>query len=345
MDISIRQMKAEEASLVHKLGKGSFDFVDNIFIAKPKNALLAIRGEEIVGSTSYKIFPAKNSQKIGYVETAFVKKGCEGQGIGNILYKEITDFLKIQGCTTVTAIVKDDNVASWRLFEKNDYHILSFIKLWKEYGLGGSLHLGFEGLMFIAVGYHMWSTVKTVKSNQLMQFFIFIILNIFAFIPRVFYLASLQDFIIQMVAVLILLVVPVLAGRLATLFYKEKWEFCVVRGGIFISLLVCAIGGIFPIVGRSFPKQYNHTDKLKRQMAIEALVEWTGALLLVVAGVYLKDEGRIWDFIRIFGKGLLLYRSIPIYPFESYGGGRIWGYNKALSILLLVVSFVLLVTL
>lgn len=343
MDIKIREMKPEEAALVRQIGRGSFDIVDAMFMPKPKNALLAIKGEEIVGSTSYKIFSAKNNQKIGYVETAYVKKGCEGQGIGNILYKEITEFLKKQGCSTVTATVKDDNVASWRLFEKNEYSVLSFSKMWNEYGLIGSLRLGFDGLLLIATGYHMWSTVKTEKSSQWIQFCLFVLINLIVFLPRILLCVSLSDFLIQMAAVLVLLVIPILAGRMVTLLYKEKWEFCVARCGVLISLMVCALGGVFPIVGRSYPVQYNRTDKLKCQMAMEALTEWMTALLLVLAGVWLKDVSRMLDFFRIFGTGLLFFRAIPIYPFECFGGRRIWDYNKALSVLVLISSFILLI--
>ncbi len=83
MEITIREMQEDEATLVQKIGRSSFGFVERLFFDKPKNALVAVMDGEIVGATAYKIFSAKDHQKIGYVTFAFVKRGCEGKGIAN----------------------------------------------------------------------------------------------------------------------------------------------------------------------------------------------------------------------------------------------------------------------
>ncbi|EQF23793.1 acetyltransferase family protein [Clostridioides difficile CD160] len=336
-NIIIREMVAEERRFVWELGKSSFGLVEGLAFKKPKEAFIAIVDGHIVGMASYRIFPAKNGQKIGYLETAYVKKGYEGKGIGSELYKKVTMFLKEHDCRTVTATVKDDNVASWKLFENNGYNIMSFTQMFQNYGLIGTVQLWIYSTLFIASGFHLWSTSAQKSNSSIQQLGIYMILNLLILLPVLLFNNNLPDFSIIVGAFFSLLIISLIGGMFATLILPEKWTFTVTRGGLFISLLITVLGGIWPIIGRFYPKEYKPTAKFRRNMAIEGLFEWLG-LLCFVLWVAVEGQSQFCEYIVSLGKTLLILHSIPFYPFECFGGKRIWDYSKRLSVATVVIS-------
>lgn len=337
-DITIREMVNDERRLVWKIGKSSFGLVEGMAFKKPQNAFLAIVDGNIVGMASYKIFPAKNGQKIGYVETAYIKKGHEGKGIGSELYKKVTIFLKEQGCETTTATVKDDNVASWKLFENNGYHIISFTQMLQNYGLMSTIRLWFNSTLAIASGFHLWSTLSQKNNSSIQQLGIYIILNLLISFPILFFSNSFNDFAVRVSAFFSLLIVSLLGGLIATLISSEKWKFIATRGGLLVSLLITILGGIWPVVGRFYPTEYKRTDTFKRSMGIEGLFEWLGVLLFILVVAAFGKQSEFYEYIIPFGISFLLFHSIPFYPFGCFGGKRIWDYSKVLSLLTIIIS-------
>ncbi|MFL8800008.1 MULTISPECIES: N-acetyltransferase family protein [unclassified Clostridioides] len=336
-NIIIREMEADERRFVWELGKSSFGLVEGLAFKKPKDAFLAIVDGHIVGMASYRIFHAKNSQKIGYLETAYVKKGYEGKGIGSKLYKKVTMFLKEQGCKTVTATVKDDNVASWKLFENNGYNIMSFTQMLQNYGLIGTVQLWIHSTLFIASGFHLWSTSAQKSNSSIRQLGTYIILNLLILFPILLFDNNLIDCSVMVGAFFSLLIISLISGMFATLILPEKWIFTVTRGGLFISLLVTVLGGIWPMIGRFYPKDYKSTARFRRNMAIEGLFEWLG-LLCFVLWIAVVGKSEFSEYIVSLGKTLLILHSIPFYPFECFGGRRIWDYSKILSVSTVVIS-------
>ncbi|MCV2269472.1 GNAT family N-acetyltransferase [Clostridioides difficile] len=337
-NIIIREMVDDERRFVWELGKSSFGLVESLAFRKPKKAFIAIVDGHIVGMASYRIFPAKNNQTVGYLETAYVKKGYEGQGIGSELYKKVTIFLKEQGCKTVTATVKDDNVASWKLFENNGYNIMSLTQMLQNYGLIGTIQLWIYSTLFIASGFHLWSTSAQKSNSSIKQLGVYLILNLLILLPILLFDNNLNDFTIIVGAFFSLLITSLISGLLATLILPEKWVFTVTRGGLFISLLITVLGGIWPMIGRFYPKEYKSTDIFKRSMAIEGLFEWLGLLCLILLVEIFARQLEFCEYIVSLGKSLLILHSIPFYPFECFGGKRIWNYSKILSIITIVIS-------
>lgn len=338
MEIIIREMQKDEAALVQRIGRPSFGFMEGLFFDKPKNALVAVIDGEIVGATAYKIFSAKDHQKIGYISFAFVKRGYEGKGIGTELYRNITSFLKEKGCATITATVKDDNVASWKLFENNGYNITSFSQILDAFGIPGAILFWINSIFAISTGFHLWTTLPPKSTSAIGKMGLYLFLNTFIFLPILLFEPSPSDFLIRGAAFLTLLIASVLGGKLATLFSKNKWDFHVMRGGVLIAMIITTLGGAFPIVGRFLPRRYNRTPEFRRSMALEGLSEWFAVLVLVAVGVILKEQSLYWKQIVTFGVGLLLYHSLPFYPFECFGGKRIWDYSKLLSVFTMAIS-------
>lgn len=69
-----------------------------------------------------------------------------------MLYKATEDYLWEHGCTAQTAFVKDDNVASWKLFLNNGFSQISFTEGAKNLGLKTMLYFYFETAFFAATG-------------------------------------------------------------------------------------------------------------------------------------------------------------------------------------------------
>ena len=73
-------------------------------------------------------------------------------------------------------------------------------------------------------------------------------------------------------------------------------------------------------------------------MAIEGLFEWLGLLCLILLIEIFARQSEFCEYIVSLGKSLLILHSIPFYPFECFGGKRIWNYSKILSIITIVIS-------
>lgn len=336
--IEIREMRKEEASLACKTGKACFSLVEGLAMKNPKQAFLAFSDYELVGMASYRTFSARDNQKIGYVEVGYVKKGFEGKGIGGILYQKATLRLKEQGCETVTATVKDDNVASWKLFEQNGYHITGFGQMLENYGFLGTINLWFQSTLAFGTGFHLWSTIPKRERSPAQQIGIFAVLNLLALLAVFVLERDLMDAVRKIGAGIVLLTVSLLGGFLATVRSREAWCFRTTRGGLLVSLLVTAIGGIWPVVGRFYPKEYKRTAKFRRDMGLEGLFEWAAILICIMIAAALEGQWLFLKYITSAGTTRLLFHSLPVYPFECYGGGRIWAYHKVISLLTMGVS-------
>lgn len=336
--IQIRKMEKEEAELVWKIGRQSFGIVEGLAFQKPQNAFLAIVDNKIAGMASYKLFPAKNNQKIGYVETCFVKKEYAGKGVGTQLYQKATQFLKEQGCETAAATVKDDNVASWKLFENNGYHITGYMQMLEHYGFTGTIRLWFQSTLAIATGFDIWTTIPVKRSSVSMQIVLFALLNLLILLPSLLFGGGITDLGVKAAAVTVLLASSLAGGLLYVLLSREKWHFRVTRGGLLISVLVTGLGGYWPMAGRFYPEKYQRTSKFSRSMGLEGLFEWLAILLLVGAGAAWQDQSVFWQEVCALGTTLLLLHSLPMYPFACFGGNRIWEYSKILSVGTMIIS-------
>lgn len=92
------------------------------------------------------------------------------------------------------------------------------------------------------------------------------------------------------------------------------------------------------MVGRFYPDNYIKSKKFEMAIAFEAIFEWLGILLLLVFAILLKQESALFRAILTIGSTILLYYSIPVFPFGSFGGRRIWDFSKILSNITLVIS-------
>lgn len=134
--ICIREMKDGEQKEIKQVGRRSFPLFEALFVSTPEKAMVAECGGRIIGSILYKPFHAKNKSAV-YIDEAFVAPGSRGTGTGKRLYQETFEHLRAQGHEVMTALVKDDNVGSWKLFLDNGFKRAGPREVIRQIGIAG----------------------------------------------------------------------------------------------------------------------------------------------------------------------------------------------------------------
>lgn len=349
--ITIRPMKEEEASLVQKIGKHAFTGIERLMVSKPKKALVAEQDGKITGAVLYK-FQKTGGQKIGYIDFAFIDPEYHGQGIGTVLYRAAVDFLWEQGCDALTALVKDDNVGSWSLLLNYGFVRMSLPGLARQFGPAGALKQYFTTPFCFAVGMEYYLALRekpcpSGKGGSAKQLFAFFAANFFLILLTL--VSRTQHIGAIFASYYILLIGEVLAGLIGTRFSKRDWKFRHNNGGALTCSLIYLGGSIFPMVGNWYPQRYEKTAEFRRDMGIVAISEWLFVLGLTAFAVFSGYPHTIVRILGQIGAFLLIYRMIPVYPFEAFGGRRVCCWNKwiyagmtACSLAIVLASFILL---
>lgn len=337
MNIIIREMKKEEFNDVRILGRKSFRGFESLIVPKPKDALVAVANDKIVGAVLYKFYNVKNI-KIGYIDFIFVDPSMHSLGIGKLLFDEVTSLLWKNNCNYISALVKDDNVASWGLLLNKGYKRLSFPQMINELGLLGALNQYFVAPLGFAVGFEYYiiknnEDIKFSKGNTSTQILGYLIMNTFILSLTPF--AREVNFVNSLIGLLIIWIGLIFGGYLGTFFSREDWEYRITDGGFIIHFLVSVTGGIFPFVGNWYPKIYKRDKKFKRALGITALFQWS-FLLCLSYFPYLGFESL--NFSKTIAIPLSFIFAIPFYPAESYSGARVFKWNKLLYALMLILT-------
>ncbi len=344
-NIIIRQMQTDEIEMVHKIGKRAFTGLESLWVPKPKQALVAVKDGKIAGAILYKFIKA-GGRKIGYVDYAFVDRDYHNKGIGNVLYKGAAEYLWEQGCDALTALVKDDNVGSWGLFEKNGFTRTSFVNLAKQFGFLGALKQYFTTPFCFAIGMDYYVATKNQENvvstpNSIKQLLAFFLINALLF--SVTSLRGLKYDITILVVYLMLLLLTTTTEFIGTRCSSERhWKFRVTSGGALTCVFV-NIGSLFPMIGNWYPERYEKTKAFRKAMGMTALVSWIALLILTAFLVFSRSQGMIASVTKQVGVYLLIYRMIPIYPFESFGSKRVYDWNKGIYVVMALATLVVII--
>lgn len=343
MDIQklvIREMRDGEQRTVARVGRKAFPFFESLFVGKPKYAMVAEYDGKIIGGMMYK-YLSTGTRKIAYIEEAFVDRDYHGQGVGKRLYKECFEHLWKQGCDVITALVKDDNTASWKTAMDNGFKRVSFAEGIRQLGITGMLRQYFMTPFLIAVGmdFYMVSRNSTVHEKRLgiTQLLTFLLANLLLLLPIWISLfeesaEALGNYLLASFTVSVLFILPrFVEGQLC----RQKCSFRFNNGGSFITLLLGLFGSILPMNANWYPEKYENTREFKRRLAVPEILKWCIFLLLpfliLTSSSYLKAVAELSSFY-------LIYFLIPSYPFEAFGAGRVFGYSKIAWLVLSVLS-------
>jgi len=342
--ITIRKMKAEEAQVVKKVGQKAFLGVERFFVSKPKEAMVAVIDDKIVGGMTIKYIIA-NDKKLAYIDFAFVDPDYHNQGVGRKLYKETFEYLWNEGCTAIAAMVKDDNVASWKSLLNNGFSQTSMLEATKELGVGLMLKQYFVTPAFISNGMEFYLKVKgrEVKPKEVetkTQIGFYLLANFLLMILG-FLLNNRSNWGMYILSYIGLLASGVVVSYLGILFSKRKWKFRVNSCGAVVVAFI-NIGAAYPLIGNWYPERYENTKEFKRDMGIPALFEWIFLLVIVVVSKIMMQQNILFKYLSQIVSTFIIFRILAVYPFESYGGARVYRWNKCLYLIMSIVSVILI---
>lgn len=338
--IIVRKMEPSEAEIVQRIGRKAFKGVEALFVSKPREAMVAVMDDKIVGGIILTYLHAKNV-KIGYFDAAFVDPAYHGQGIGGILYEKTTQYLWSQGCTALTAAVKDDNAGSWKAFLRCGLQRTTLTEALRLLGLPAMLKQYFLTPFFICNGMELYAAVKEgsitpKRENTAKYMFLYLLLNLLLMAPA--FLSAGKNYLSYLSAYLFLLIGGMLTSFAGTLFSKRNWKFRLNSGGAVIVAFINLLGTAFPMIGNWYPSDYDNTKEFKKSLGIPALLEWIFHIFTVILSLMLYQTHSFFRSTASLGMVFLLYRIIAVYPFESFGGRRVFCWNKIIYAVLAIAS-------
>ncbi|MDL2234693.1 GNAT family N-acetyltransferase [Christensenellaceae bacterium OttesenSCG-928-L17] len=335
--VVLRDMVPGEEKVLYKAALKSFSPVEALGASVPKRAVVATVDGEIAGAMFLAAFNGRGGQKIGYLSLGFIKKAYRGRGIGKQLFTAAVENQKTEGCNVITAMVKDDNVASWSLLERQGFSMPGFVAFFHEFGLTTGFMLWLKTLFCISCGMNFWVSKKIKPVKSFPEMLSYLSINLF-FILLCELLASVKTdeaMAIPLLGGLIVLSASILFGYIGSLLSGGTWRFGLTRGGILISGALMLLGTFFPLLGRWYPADWQNTASQKKALGMQAACEW-GLLLLFYGITLLFIGGTLQTQILQNLYVLLLFRVVAVFPFEHFGGGRVCRWSKSAFVLLSV---------
>lgn len=327
-DLMIREMRPDEAGAIVKGQRRAFGFPFSLFVTKPKAALVAVRDERIVAAVTYKIINTAGG-KAGYLDVAYTDAEERGGGLGSRLYKATMDTLRDQGCGDITATIRDDNRPSWKIMERNGAAPLPFYRMIGPYGLIGAVKLALVGHLPYALGHEMWVTGYEAKNRVWGMLPGFLVIN------ALLMMLSFGGSALTALGGLAVLTADMAAGFLGTLGTRGRWYLQRPHGGLALSVFVSAIQGILPSHG-SWQLREDSYDMKDRAglLGRSTLCSWIATLIITAVSYGILKAGPQGPAALLLSGAVnlgfmyLIYRILAFFPFESFGGKRVWDWNR-----------------
>lgn len=328
--IETRRMQPQEAIEVRNVAKKAFGGLERYMIGKPKEAMIALIDGKIVGGSMIKYIDSK-PHRIGYYDGAFIHPAYHGKGVGTALYKATREYLWTQGCTAQAALVKDDNVGSWKLLVNHGFARASFFEGVKRLGLRAMMKFYFFTPFFAGIGMELYLSVKDTPVqhkavNTLKNSALYLLINLLLVLLGG--IGSSKDYPVYLASFSTVFAGGLLFSWLGTLFSERNWHFRLNNGGAFLCGVLNFSGSLLPMIGAWYPKKYEKSKVFSKDMGLVALLDWASLIGIGIVSFFLISSHIYFKYLYIIANMLLFYRMIPLYPFESFGGGRVYGWNK-----------------
>lgn len=338
--VIVRDMEPDESKALYKTALRSFNLVEAMGASKPKDAVVATVDGEIAGAVFLKTMALKGERQFGYLDLGFVTKKHRGKGIGGMLYPAAVEKLKRDGCDIVGAMVKDDNVASWGLLAKQGFSKPDYPRFLRELGVLGGISVWLRTIYCIACGMNFWLSTPGQERSIGRELASFFLCNLVLIGLRIGSVAGNGGGFVwqEGAAYFAVLGVCILAGLLGAAIGGGRWRFSLNRGGLLLSAGLVLLGTCFPLLGRWYPAVYENTANRPRAMGVQALCEWIGLLALSTVAYLGFPDSILGKYVFQYGSMLLVYHMLAFYPFEHFGGGRIWRWSRPVFIGLAAVT-------
>ena len=352
--ITVRAMKDQDSPAVLKGQKKAFSPLLGLFLSKPKKGLVAEADNRIVGAVTYNTIPVKGQtsgpaqskpQLVGYLDIAYVDRDYRGQKLGSRLFDAAIDQLHEEGCEIITATIRDDNRASWRNMERNGCTIQPFYRLISKFGLSGALRLGAQAHLAYAVGHEFWvtDTASKKKFTPLSALPAFLIINFLLIL-----LAARGNVPFSLGALLVF-GVEIGFGWLGTLGQPARWYVQRPHSALLLSLFVAVIRGILPNNASWQLVEGSYRSEARASLlGRTSLFSWIG-VICVTAGSFItllfssqlgvtSFQDQLLSGVLNLGLMYLIYRTLAVFPFESFGGLRVYAWKPVLFWFLALIS-------
>jgi RimJ/RimL family protein N-acetyltransferase len=337
----IRVMAESEAPIVLRGQRKAFSPLFALFLSRPKEALVAESDGHIVGAVTFKTIPTANG-KAGYLDIAYVDASQRGNHLGSRLYIAAMEHLKTQGCSIITATIRDDNRASWKIMQNNGCVALPFLKLVEKVGFTGALRIGAHSHFAYALGHELWVTHEPISNSSTRTLFGFIFLNLLILL-----IAS-RGAIFFTLGGMVVLAAEVAGSWLGTLSSRDRatWHLQRPHAALPLSFFVSIVRGLLPnnTVWQLEEGHYPIPER-KALLGRVSLAGWIATSLATIASYVILETDLGNDMVESVFEGminlgilLLFYRTVAVFPFESFGGRRVYDWSRWRFWLMAVVS-------
>lgn len=340
----IQPMRKDEASTVLRGQRKAFSPTFGLFLSRPKEGLVAESDGSIVGAVTYKTI-ATGKGRVGYLDVAYVDRSQRGKKLGGRLYKAAMDKLRSEGCEAITATIRDDNRASWKIMERNGCTVCPFYRLLGKFGLVGALRIALNAHLAYALGHELWATGESSRPSTLSAMAGFFVINLLLML-----IASRGNFPFTL-GTLAVLAAEILGGRLGTLGQPARWYLQRPHAALPLSLFVSLVRGLLPSIASWQPVEDTYDMAHRpRLLGRTSFFAWTAIFLVTAASFIVLAWGspahlpaEILSGSLTLGLMYLVYRSLAFFPFESFGGRRVYDWKPRVFYLMAVLSAVMVV--
>ena len=347
--VIIRPMNPGEEKQIAKIGRSAFGFFEALFVSVPRHAMVADYEGNIAGGILYKPMNLPGGKKVLYMDIGFVHPDYQGMGVGKKLYSETFRMLWETDCDYMTALVKDDNIGSYKPLLQNGYRRVSCKEVLKKFGFLGFLKQYLGTVWFLAGGmdFYMAERKKEKQEEKRFPILCYFLSNLLLLLPM-FGMFLLENNSPEKVCFMFLAFATVLFALFASWMTDIFAYFVGSKLGKHKlcpkispkkTLLLGLGNSLFPMNGNWYLEDYENSEKDRKSMACTELVRWFVFLFLPLAQLSGTVYGKsLAQLAQVF----MVYSLIPIYPFEHLGAGRIYRYNKWLWLITTVITIAVL---
>ena len=334
MNLTIRKVdlnNSKEVTEIRKVGSRAFFNFSFLWLFLPKptaDSFIALLGDEIVSAFLYKVY-GKGDKQIAYINYFFTDPKHHGKGYGKQLFSAGMEHIRAQNFMMLVSFVRDDNVGSWLNFVKNGFLRVPFTELIPKLGFGRAFHLYAASLFGFCFGHDFYISENgqgvQKEPNSFGQIVLSLLVNAALLLP----LALTYEPLPIYSSFLAIFVGLALFGYIGTRLSERKWNFRLADGGLLLCSIFSITMGFMPMSANWYPERYENTPQFRRDIAMPSIFSW----------VFLIALGLAWSAAAPLVSVLLIFRCmIFAEPMKSYGGLRVYEWNKGLFWVLVAAS-------
>ena len=311
----------------------------------PPHTLVAERDGWLVGAVVPELFVLPRGRQGGAMFWLMTAPEARSSGAGGKLIEAALRYFEQHGCQEVFACIEGFNTSSSRLFVARGFTILSLGEQLRRYGLLGTLALWLRTSRFSGeVGHFLWAHPGTIRPDRpALQWWVGALASTLIFLLAGWRGNWVEGFDLATVLGGALVIVALFSLREAAMRLAARWQGLSVRHRAWeaafpLSASVALIFGLFfPTPGSVYPRgEAWRYQELVPKLGPTAFAG-VAAVLIFAWGTwavpqFVRPPPEIGAWLRAaHAAGLslvLLEVLLPLAPFVSFGGRRVWDWSR-----------------